>query len=82
MNSGVDSQQLNNGSQGPRAQIDRKLYKTHMQGALHGYPNLDIHAGSVFDLVLDHTNLSNNRWARISGVKLGMTAPLSPTMQC
>ncbi|KAI0370776.1 glucose-inhibited division protein A subfamily [Pilatotrama ljubarskyi] len=36
----------------PRAQVDRKLYKRHMQDALHRYPNLHIRAGSVFDLVL------------------------------
>ena len=34
--------------QSPRAQVDRKLYKKHMQAALHSYPNLDIHAGSVW----------------------------------
>ncbi|KZT02005.1 GIDA-domain-containing protein [Laetiporus sulphureus 93-53] len=40
---------------GPRAQIDRKLYKKHMQEALHNYPNLDVRAASVFDLVLHHS---------------------------
>ncbi|KAF9366441.1 Mitochondrial Translation Optimization [Mortierella sp. NVP85] len=37
---------------GPRAQIDRKLYKKHMQKVLHEYPNLTIMAGSVSDIVL------------------------------
>ncbi|KAI1316373.1 Mitochondrial Translation Optimization [Mortierella claussenii] len=37
---------------GPRAQIDRKLYKKHMQRVLHEYPNLTIKAGSVSDIVL------------------------------
>ncbi|KAG0261131.1 Mitochondrial Translation Optimization [Actinomortierella ambigua] len=37
---------------GPRAQIDRKLYKKHMQQILHEYPNLTIQAGSVSDIVL------------------------------
>ncbi|KAF9429310.1 Mitochondrial Translation Optimization [Entomortierella beljakovae] len=37
---------------GPRAQIDRKLYKKHMQKVLHEYPNLTIKAGSVSDIVL------------------------------
>ena len=46
---------LNMSLQGPRAQIDRKLYKHHMQETLFNYPNLDVYAGSVFDLVLDHT---------------------------
>ncbi|KAJ3775192.1 mitochondrial translation optimization protein [Lentinula raphanica] len=55
---------------GPRAQIDRKLYKHHMQSALAHYPNLDIQAGSVFDLTFDHENVPNNRWGKISGVRL------------
>ncbi|KAF9586680.1 Mitochondrial Translation Optimization [Lunasporangiospora selenospora] len=37
---------------GPRAQIDRKLYKQHMQKILHEYSNLTIKAGSVSDIVL------------------------------
>ncbi|KAG0335972.1 Mitochondrial Translation Optimization, partial [Podila humilis] len=37
---------------GPRAQIDRKLYKKHMQKALNEYSNLTIKAGSVSDIVL------------------------------
>lgn len=57
--------------QGPRAQIDRKLYKKHMQAALSNYPNLDIQAGSVFDLVFDHEGKAENIWGKISGVKLG-----------
>ncbi|KAH9943613.1 mitochondrial translation optimization protein [Amylocystis lapponica] len=58
---------------GPRAQIDRKLYKKYMQEALNGYPNLDIRSGSVFDLVLDHSteNLSSNAsWGAVKGVRL------------
>ncbi|KAG6808489.1 hypothetical protein H0H93_016870 [Arthromyces matolae] len=57
------------GAAGPRAQIDRKLYKTHMQEALHNYPSLDIRAGSVFDLLFDHSD--PDRWGKIRGVKLG-----------
>ncbi|KAG6824661.1 hypothetical protein H0H92_006180, partial [Tricholoma furcatifolium] len=56
---------------GPRAQIDRKLYKKHMQEALHNYSGLDIRAGSVFDLIFDHSDSStSDRWGKISGVKL------------
>ncbi len=64
--------------QGPRAQIDRKIYKKHMQHTLLNYPNLDIRAGSVFDLVFNHTvapacepSSSRNVWAAIDGVRLG-----------
>ncbi|KAJ4490613.1 mitochondrial translation optimization protein [Lentinula aciculospora] len=55
---------------GPRAQIDRELYKLHMQTALTDYLNLDIHAGSVFDLVFEHEDIANNKWGKITGVKL------------
>ncbi|KAF9074257.1 glucose inhibited division protein A-domain-containing protein [Rhodocollybia butyracea] len=55
---------------GPRAQIDRKLYKKHMQDALVNYPNLDVQAGSVFDLVFDHEHEHMNKWGKIAGVRL------------
>ncbi|KAH8556045.1 glucose inhibited division protein A-domain-containing protein [Umbelopsis sp. PMI_123] len=37
---------------GPRAQIDRKIYKRQMQRILKEYPNLTILSGSVHDLVI------------------------------
>ncbi|KAF9966964.1 Mitochondrial Translation Optimization [Mortierella alpina] len=60
---------------GPRAQIDRKLYKKHMQKALHEYPNLTIKAGSVSDIVLGAEILpptpgTNNVQGEIKGIKL------------
>ncbi|KAF7794657.1 hypothetical protein EIP86_005795 [Pleurotus ostreatoroseus] len=55
--------------QGPRAQIDRKLYKHHMQLALNSYPNLDVRAASVHDLVFDHP-ASESTWGTVSGVRL------------
>ncbi|KAJ6558253.1 glucose inhibited division protein A-domain-containing protein [Mycena capillaripes] len=56
---------------GPRAQMDRKLYKKHMQKAILEQPNLDVRAASVFDLVFDHSQpLAPNQWGKISGVKL------------
>ena len=59
-------------SQSPRAQIDRKLYKKHMQAALHNCPNLDILAGSVFDLVLSNPSVTTDLpLSEIRGVKLG-----------
>ena len=42
-----------------------------MQSILQNYPNLDLKAGSVFDLVLDRT-LEGQKWGKITGVKLGM----------
>ncbi|KAK1227246.1 Mitochondrial Translation Optimization [Marasmius sp. AFHP31] len=55
---------------GPRAQIDRKLYKRHMQAALLECTHLDIYAGSVFDLVFDHSSNAPNTWGKIAGVRL------------
>lgn len=39
--------------QGPRAQIDRKLYKMHLQDALFGQEGVSVMEGSVEDLWLD-----------------------------
>ncbi|KAF8966124.1 glucose inhibited division protein A-domain-containing protein [Flammula alnicola] len=53
---------------GPRAQIDRQLYKENMQKLLFDYPGLDVRAGSVFDLIFDPD--SDNPWGKVTGVKL------------
>ncbi|KAG7085538.1 hypothetical protein E1B28_003096 [Marasmius oreades] len=55
---------------GPRAQIDRKLYKKHMQAALSECRNLNVYAGSVFDLLFDHSSNAPNTWGKITGVRL------------
>ncbi len=39
---------------GPRAQIDRQLYRTGMRAALSNQPGLAIRAEAVEDLVIDH----------------------------
>ena len=51
---------------GPRAQIDRKLYRQAMQAALAEQPNLYIHAEAVEDLILDQ--------GRVAGVVGGSGA--------
>ena len=73
--------------QGPRAQIDRKLYKRRMQHELLNYPNLHVRSGSVFDLVFNQTlppahepGSSGNVWATIDGVRLGISFPPSASM--
>jgi len=71
---------LNMSLQGPRAQIDRKLYKYHMQETLFNYPNLDVRAGSVLDLVLDHTADSTGPAGptfAVRGVRLGNKLPFA-----
>ncbi len=49
---------------GPRAQIDRKLYKQFIQQSLHGYENLKVMQGHIFDLLFD------SACKRVLGVKL------------
>lgn len=46
---------------GPRAQADRKLYRQAMQALLFDYPNLEIQAAAVEDLMVDAQG-------RVSGV--------------
>ncbi|KAI1375749.1 glucose-inhibited division protein A subfamily [Hypoxylon crocopeplum] len=62
---------------GPRAQIDRALYRKHMREELLSYPNLSIVTGSVSDIVLgesaDSTGSSNSAAPaknKITGVRL------------
>ena len=62
--------------QGPRAQIDRKLYKKHMQEILMNYSNLQVKAGSVADLILaprEETSLNDagsRALQRVRGLRL------------
>ena len=49
-----------------------------MQRALLNYPNLDVRAGSVFDLAFSHTtpqpcasSSGQNIWATVDGIRLG-----------
>ncbi|KAI1102588.1 glucose-inhibited division protein A subfamily [Jackrogersella minutella] len=57
---------------GPRAQIDRALYKKHMREELQSYQNLSIITGSVSDIVLgenvDPTGAPSK--SKITGVRL------------
>lgn len=44
---------------GPRAQIDRKLYKQAVQNELLSTPNLDIYCSSVEDLLLNDVDIKD-----------------------
>ncbi|KAK5664366.1 hypothetical protein OQA88_589 [Cercophora sp. LCS_1] len=56
---------------GPRAQIDRALYKKRMRAELEAYPNLSIVTGSVSDIVTSPTeDASSGAKAKITGIKL------------
>ncbi|KAI1768673.1 glucose-inhibited division protein A subfamily [Hypoxylon sp. FL1150] len=54
---------------GPRAQIDRALYKKHMREELQTYPNLSIVTGSVSDIVLGEGG-NGLTGSKITGVRL------------
>lgn len=69
--------------QGLRAQIDRKLYKRNMQSLLATYPNLEIRAASVKDVVLSdpgEPGLATGR--RITGLRIGASRSLSEKVLC
>ncbi|KAG5925569.1 hypothetical protein E4U42_004171 [Claviceps africana] len=61
---------------GPRAQIDRDLYKRHMREELETYPNLSIILGSVSDIVLSKLDDDGDAAAKsarvesVSGIRL------------
>lgn len=60
---------------GPRAQIDRMLYKKYMQEELLAYPNLEVVEGSVADIVLDRSPDGNmldadGHYGTMAGVRL------------
>ncbi|KAF9220588.1 GIDA-domain-containing protein [Gyrodon lividus] len=74
---------------GPRAQIDRKLYKKHMQDIIFNYPNLEVRASSVSDLVFDHDMASSSSsstpvWGAVKGIRLetGDMIPCSQVVIC
>lgn len=52
---------------GPRAQIDRDLYKKHLQAELFNTPNLQILAAAVEDLIVEE----KNGYEQCLGVSLG-----------
>jgi tRNA uridine 5-carboxymethylaminomethyl modification enzyme len=57
---------------GPRAQIDRALYKQYMREEMTNYNNLSIVEGSVADIVLDTSGegIEPGSHGRITGVRL------------
>ncbi|KAH8111651.1 glucose-inhibited division protein A subfamily [Phellopilus nigrolimitatus] len=73
--------QILNRSKGPavwgqRAQIDRKLYKKHMQAEILNYRNLDVRSASVFDLVFDQAFSDPQQTLSVGGVQLGASTIL------
>ncbi|KAF1839083.1 GIDA-domain-containing protein [Decorospora gaudefroyi] len=64
---------------GPRAQIDRALYKRYMKDEMLAYKGLSVVEGSVADIIVDRTQEegSEGRYGKITGVRLenGETIP-------
>lgn len=57
---------------GPRAQIDRKLYKAEMQSLLSTYPNLRIRCANVKDIVLSDQVEGSNAARSVVGLRVDM----------
>ncbi|KAF3935711.1 hypothetical protein ABW19_dt0208299 [Dactylella cylindrospora] len=59
---------------GPRALIDRKLYKKFMQAELSNYPNLTVKEGAVADIIIDKNagfvQDGEGHYGQASGIKL------------
>jgi tRNA uridine 5-carboxymethylaminomethyl modification enzyme len=57
---------------GPRAQIDRALYKRYMKDEMLSYRGLSVVEGSVADVIVDQTQEegSEGRYGKITGVRL------------
>jgi tRNA uridine 5-carboxymethylaminomethyl modification enzyme len=57
---------------GPRAQIDRALYKKHMKEEIMNYEGLSVVEGSVADIIVDRTQEEgmSGRYGKITGVRL------------
>ncbi|QIW98598.1 hypothetical protein AMS68_004116 [Peltaster fructicola] len=57
---------------GPRAQIDRKLYKKHMREEMTSYPGLNVKEGKVADIIVDRSQdaQAEGRHGKITGVRL------------
>jgi tRNA uridine 5-carboxymethylaminomethyl modification enzyme len=64
---------------GPRAQIDRSLYKKHMREELESYPNLSIVTGSVADIIVSKED-GDGPGGKITGVRLE-SGEIIPTNQ-
>jgi tRNA uridine 5-carboxymethylaminomethyl modification enzyme len=57
---------------GPRAQIDRALYKRYMKEEILGYNGLNVVEGSVADIIVDRTQEDGSKgsYGKITGVRL------------
>lgn len=55
---------------GPRAQIDRALYKKHMKEEMTTYKGLSVLEGKVADIVVQREGMADGKHGKITGVRL------------
>ena len=55
---------------GPRAQIDRALYKKNMRDEMLNYRGLEVKEGKVADIIVDRSATGEGRHGKITGVRL------------
>lgn len=55
---------------GPRAQIDRQLYKKHMKEEMTNYKGLSVLEGKVADIVVQREGMTDGKHGKITGVRL------------
>lgn len=55
---------------GPRAQIDRSLYKKHMKEEMTNYQGLSLVEAKVADIVVQREGMTDGRHGKITGVRL------------
>lgn len=55
---------------GPRAQIDRSLYKKHMKEEMLNYKGLNVVEGKVADIVVEREGMTDGKHGKITGVRL------------
>lgn len=55
---------------GPRAQIDRQLYKKHMKEEMTNYKGLSVLEGKVADIVVQREGMTDGTHGKITGVRL------------
>ena len=56
---------------GPRAQIDRALYKKYMREEIEGYQGLSVVEGKVADIIVDrNAEEGSGAYGKITGVRL------------
>lgn len=55
---------------GPRAQIDRALYKKHMKEEMTNYKGLNVLEGKVADIIVQREGMTDGKHGIITGVRL------------